>query len=240
MKAKYKKVEDFFIKKINTGTLKAGDKLPAEIKISQKYGYSRMTINKAMKNLEKKGYVFRIAGRGTFVKEKRILRSLNETVSFSDIIRKQRMTPGSKLLSYKFIDASLVPSYVNFTNSSYQPDKYHYFKRIRTGDNKPLAINEEFLNSKVIKNIDIDLINISLYKYLKKFKLPLIENYAEINAVKATEEQQKLLNLSVDFLLKTIANVDTIAVSGIREPLGVFVSYYNPFLYTYRFDWTDE
>lgn len=87
-----------------------------------------------------------------------------------------------------------------------------------------------------MKNIDLALLNKSLYQYLKKCKLPLIENYAEINAVRATKEQQSLLHLSVDFLLKTLANVDTISISGKRVPLGVFVSYYNPDLYTYRFN----
>ncbi|MEB3364841.1 GntR family transcriptional regulator [Lactobacillus sp. R2/2] len=58
------------MKKINSGSLKAGDKLPPEVKISQQNGFSRMTVNKALKDLEKQGYVTRIAGRGTFVKEK--------------------------------------------------------------------------------------------------------------------------------------------------------------------------
>ena len=100
MKAKYEKVEDYFIEKINKGVLKAGDQLPPEIQISEKYGYSRMTVNKAMKNLEKQGYVTRIAGRGTFVKEKSVLRLLTDNISFTDIIKQQRKTPGSTLIYY--------------------------------------------------------------------------------------------------------------------------------------------
>lgn len=236
LKAKYQKIEDFFIKKINSGSLKAGDRLPPEVKISQQNGFSRMTVNKALKDLEKQGYVTRIAGRGTFVKEKSIVRSLNETVSFSDIIKRQRMTPGSTLLSYNLLESNAVPTYVSFPNSSIMPSKFHYLKRLRTGNNQPIAINEEYLNFDIMQNIDLALLNKSLYQYLKKCKLPLIENYAEINAVRATKEQKSLLHLSVDFLLKTLANVDTVSISGKRVPLGVFVSYYNPDLYTYRFN----
>lgn len=233
MKSKYEKVEDYFIEKINRGTLKSGDRLPPEIQISKKYGYSRMTVNKAMKNLEKQGYVTRIAGRGTFVKEKSVLRLLTDNISLSDIIKQQRMTPGSTLLSYSLADASEVPSAEEFPTPI---DKFHHTERLRTGDNKPIALTQDFICSNLIRNIDLNLITGSLYSYLKKLKLPVIQNFVEIKAVKATKKQQKLLNLDVDFLLMTLANTDTITSQDQRVPLGVFISYYNPDLYTYRFN----
>lgn len=233
MKAKYQKVEDFFIEKINKGILKAGDKLPPEITISAKYGYSRMTVNKAMKDLEKQGYVTRIAGRGTFVKEKSVLRLLTDNISFSDIIKQQRMTPGSTLISYNLLPSSKVPSATEFETPI---NKFHHTVRLRTGDDKPIAITEDYLNADLITKIDFNLLTTSLYSYLKKLKLPVIQNFVEIKAVRATKEQQKVLNLDVDFLLMTLANADTITASNQRVPLGVFVSYYNPDFYTYRFN----
>lgn len=41
-----------------------------------------------------------------------------------------------------------------------------------------------------MQNIDLALLNKSLYQYLKKCKLPLIENYAEINAVRAKKSKK--------------------------------------------------
>lgn len=233
MKAKYEKVEDYFIEKINKGVLKAGDQLPPEIQISEKYGYSRMTVNKAMKNLEKQGYVTRIAGRGTFVKEKSVLRLLTDNISFTDIIKQQRMTPGSTLISYNLENQNEVPSANEFSSPI---EKFHHTKRLRTGDGNPIALTEDYISAKLIEKIDFNLLTTSLYSYLKKLKLPVIQNFVEIKAVKATKEQQKALKLDVDFLLMTLANTDTITSDNQRVPLGVFVSYYNPDLYTYRFN----
>lgn len=233
VKAKYQKVEDFFIDRINKGILKPGDKLPSEINISEKYDVSRMTVNKAMKNLEKQGYVTRIAGRGTFVKEKKVLRLLTDNVSFSDIIERQRMTPGACLISHDIQGVNEVPTASEFSTLV---NRFHHTKRLRTGDGKPIAISEDYLNTTLIKKIDFDLLTNSLYSYLKKLKLPIFQNFVEIKAVKASKKQQKVLNLNVDFLLMTLANTDTITADNQRVPLGVFISYYNPDLYTYRFN----
>lgn len=143
------------------------------------------------------------------------------------------MTPGSTLLSYNLADASEVPSAGEFSTPI---DKFHHTERLRTGDNKPIALTQDFICANLIKNIDLNLITGSLYSYLKKLKLPVIQNFVEIKAVKATKKQQKLLNLDVDFLLMTLANTDTITSQDQRVPLGVFISYYNPDLYTYRFN----
>lgn len=93
-----------------------------------------MTVNKAMKDLEKQGYVTRIAGRGTFVKEKSVLRLLTDNISFSDIIKQQRMTPGSTLISYNLLPSSKVPSATEFETPI---NKFHHTVRLRTGDDKP-------------------------------------------------------------------------------------------------------
>lgn len=235
MEAKYKKIEKKFIDGINSGKFKVGSQLPPETKIAEKTGYSRMTINKAFKNLEEKGYITRISGRGSFVKAKNILRMINDNASFSEVIRNQGMEPSSTLLSYEL---------VNSNSDAFLKDKLdvndktnvHHFIRLRMSNDTPVAISDDYLIEEMIKNIDLNLINTSLYAYLKRLKLPVLQNYVEIEAVKATEEQQQLLELTDDFLLKTIANVDTITNDNQQKRLGLFCTYYNPKLYTYRFN----
>ncbi|WP_028984276.1 GntR family transcriptional regulator [Sporolactobacillus terrae] len=233
MENKYKKIERYFIDAINQEKFNVGDQLPPEVEITKDFGYSRMTINKALNNLEKKGYITRISGRGTFVKAKSTVRMINDNISFSEIIRNQGMEAGSMLLSYELLNSSTNEALYKTLDIS-ADTKLHHFTRLRTGNNKPMAISDDYLNAKLIKKMDFNLMNPSLYAYLKRLKLPVIQNYVEIKAVKATEEQQKILNISDDFLLKTIANVDTITTSNHRQHLGLFCSYYNPKLYTYR------
>jgi GntR family transcriptional repressor for pyruvate dehydrogenase complex len=49
------------------GSLKAGDQLPAERELAQKFGVSRTAVREAVKALREKGLVEAYSGRGTFV-----------------------------------------------------------------------------------------------------------------------------------------------------------------------------
>jgi GntR family transcriptional repressor for pyruvate dehydrogenase complex len=49
------------------GSLKAGDQLPAERELAQKFGVSRTAVREAVKALREKGLVEAYSGRGTFI-----------------------------------------------------------------------------------------------------------------------------------------------------------------------------
>jgi GntR family transcriptional regulator, transcriptional repressor for pyruvate dehydrogenase complex len=52
---------------ILSGQLKAGDQLPAERELAQRFGVSRTAVREAVKTLREKGLVEAYSGRGTFV-----------------------------------------------------------------------------------------------------------------------------------------------------------------------------
>ena len=52
---------------ILAGTLKAGDQLPSERDLAQKFGVSRTAVREAVKALREKGLVEAYSGRGTFI-----------------------------------------------------------------------------------------------------------------------------------------------------------------------------
>lgn len=52
---------------INSGTLKAGDKIPSQREFSQKFGISRASLREALLTLETLGLLKTEPGRGTFV-----------------------------------------------------------------------------------------------------------------------------------------------------------------------------
>ncbi len=52
---------------ILSGELKAGDQLPAERELAQKFGVSRTAVREAVKALREKGLVEAYSGRGTFI-----------------------------------------------------------------------------------------------------------------------------------------------------------------------------
>lgn len=49
------------------GALRAGEKLPKEVDLARRFGVARDTLRAALQALEKRGYIVRVKGKGTFV-----------------------------------------------------------------------------------------------------------------------------------------------------------------------------
>ncbi len=60
-------IKEFICKRIETGVLSAGDRIPSESQLSRDFGVSRMTVNRAMKELELERRIKRVQGVGSFV-----------------------------------------------------------------------------------------------------------------------------------------------------------------------------
>ncbi|MFD2332033.1 GntR family transcriptional regulator [Cohnella sp. GCM10020058] len=65
----YRKIFSFFLDEIAERRLKAGDRLPTELEIAEQFGVSRITVIRAMRELEHRQLLYRVKGKGTFVRE---------------------------------------------------------------------------------------------------------------------------------------------------------------------------
>ena len=54
--SKYRQVEQYIIKEIEKGNLRTGDQIMTEEQLCEKFGFSRMTVNKALNRLSESGY----------------------------------------------------------------------------------------------------------------------------------------------------------------------------------------
>jgi GntR family histidine utilization transcriptional repressor len=66
-KPRYQQLKEMIIDRIMSGELQPRDRVPSENELVDAMRVSRMTANRAMRELTDEGYVDRIAGRGTFV-----------------------------------------------------------------------------------------------------------------------------------------------------------------------------
>lgn len=64
---RYRQVKELIIRRISNGELCPRDRVPSENELVDSTGVSRMTANRALRELNDEGYVERIAGVGTFV-----------------------------------------------------------------------------------------------------------------------------------------------------------------------------
>lgn len=83
---RYQQLKDLIIERISTGELRPSDRVPSENELVQSMSVSRMTANRALRELTDEGYVERVAGRGTFVADFRSQSHLLEVQNIADEI----------------------------------------------------------------------------------------------------------------------------------------------------------
>jgi GntR family histidine utilization transcriptional repressor len=88
-KPRYQQLKDLIINRISAGELRPSDRVPSENELVEAMNVSRMTANRALRELNDEGYVERIAGRGTFVSDFRSQSHLLEVQNIADEIHER-------------------------------------------------------------------------------------------------------------------------------------------------------
>ena len=78
----YEQVKAFVKSQISQGVWRPGDAVPSEAALQQQFGLSRMTVNRAVKELAVEGVVTRVQGSGTVVAQ---LHRISSTLAVRDI-----------------------------------------------------------------------------------------------------------------------------------------------------------
>src|ERR671915_327313 len=74
---KYQQVYAALLKEIHSGRWKRGERLPSEAELVHTYGASRITVGRAVRELQAAGLVERRAGSGTYVKVPQVTGALS-------------------------------------------------------------------------------------------------------------------------------------------------------------------
>jgi GntR family histidine utilization transcriptional repressor len=99
----YEKVKHYVIDKIDSGEWSTKDRLPGEPELSRDLGISRMTVNRALRELATEQVLERIPGVGTFVSPPKPVAAVVTIHNIADDIRAR-----GEVYSCKVIDLSTV------------------------------------------------------------------------------------------------------------------------------------
>lgn len=100
----YQQVIDIIKNDINSGTYKAGARIPNEFELAESYKVGRVTVRRAIEELVQQGYLTKQQGRGTFVnapKLKRKIRQKDDVQSFRTPAASTRWSLGRVLSQEK-------------------------------------------------------------------------------------------------------------------------------------------
>ena len=96
----YDQLVDILTEKIDH-EYRAGDMIPSERELSERYGLSRTTVRLALQELERLGLVVRQHGRGTFVTDRSAkATNLMQSYSFTEQMRAMGREPETTILEF--------------------------------------------------------------------------------------------------------------------------------------------
>lgn len=84
---RYATIKRFLVDAVRDGKLKPGDRVPSESELVTKFGVSRMTANRALRELQSAGLLDRRAGSGTFIAEPRPIGHMIEIRNIAEEVR---------------------------------------------------------------------------------------------------------------------------------------------------------
>ena len=176
--------------------------LPSSNVLCRQLGITHMTLRQAYTILEQDGLLEPQRGRGTWVRQPRIERTLEDISSFSEYITRKGKTPSSRVLLFEQSEPSP-------TASSYlEPGTVYRLKRLRFADNIPMVIEEVEILAALCRGLEkFDFAHESLYRILEQeYELQFVRAVQTVSASVAEPADRALL--------ETGSRVAVLVVSG--------------------------
>src|SRR3982074_2341146 len=105
----YLQVKRHILDNIGSGKWATSARVPSENDIVKSFGVSRMTANRALRELRDEGVLVRIAGVGSFVADRHAHAHPLEIRSIADEIRRRGHVPRAEIVSLDRVRAVAVP-----------------------------------------------------------------------------------------------------------------------------------
>ncbi|MDR5901182.1 histidine utilization repressor [Halomonas icarae] len=101
----YQQIRQHLLDKITGGQWSAHHQIPPEEQLARDFQVSRMTANKAIRDLVQKGYLTRQPGLGTFVTDRKAESSLVEVYNIAEEVRSRGHRYGNEVIACEAIEA---------------------------------------------------------------------------------------------------------------------------------------
>jgi len=160
---KYVRVRDY-LRSLVTHELSAGDAIPSERLLCERFGVSRMTVRQAVDALVVEGLLDREQGRGTFVAQTKVELEVR-LASFGEEMQRRGMAASSTVLDAEVVAATpdiadaldILPGELVFS-----------LHRVRFADGDPMAIEQSWLSCQLVPGLFDGDVPDSIYGELRR------------------------------------------------------------------------
>ncbi|CAG0949805.1 HTH-type transcriptional repressor NagR [Anaerolineae bacterium] len=179
---------------ISQGVYKPGDALPTEHELIRRYNLSSTTVRRAVRDLVLEGWIYRKAGKGTFVKRDKLEERLARLTSFAEEMQNRNITPKFKLIAAE----QVVPPHDVARALKLSPQqKVFLIERIQIANGEPIALARGYWDAVIGEKLaQLDLHRISLYEIIEQhLHIPLAEADESISAAVADADIARKLGV---------------------------------------------
>lgn len=193
---KYVQIKEEIRRKILSKEWGDGSRIPVESEFCEMFGVSRITVRKALEELQAEGYLVKIQGKGTFVRMQAVEQRLSKFYSFSEELRKQGMNEQAKVLEIAVISADAELA----AHLQLEPgDQVQRIYRIRRTDHGPYALETSYIPCGIVGELSADMINeLGLYRAMEQHGVVVNSAHETFKAVNVNREQSRLLDVRID------------------------------------------
>ena len=212
---KYSTIYEDLKRKIEKGVYKPQSCLPTEFAMVEKYGCSRNTIRRAVKELSEIGYVQSIHGKGGVVIYRPagwsdfsigVIASLKEAAA-----RNKKEYHTRVLVLTEFVVDERLHERLGFEVG----EEVYYVQRVRYFDNTPVIMDNNWFLKSVVRGLTEEIAADSVYAYMENVLGESIVTAKRVMTVeKATEMDCKYLDLG-DYDCLAVVSSHTFNAKGI-------------------------
>ncbi|OPZ64188.1 MAG: HTH-type transcriptional repressor YvoA [Firmicutes bacterium ADurb.Bin506] len=218
----YQQVYNIWKRRIESGDLKPGDRLPTERELCDAYDVSQITVRQAIQMLVNDGLVVRRPRTGTHVAHRKFNQDLIRLTSFSEDMRSRGLRPGGRVLAVAEEPAdALVADKLRLAPK----EPVIRIERLRTAEDEPMAIEVFRIQSSLCPGLaQRDMEGASLYDVLTKgYGLDLAWADQSLEAGLAGQREAAALGIRRG---APVLRVERLTYNSSRNPLEYTTSVY--------------
>ena len=207
----YQRIKNAILDNIHSGKWQAGNAISTEMALAEEFGVSRMTVNRALKELSEERVLERRQGSGTFVAQQQFNHTFVEVRNIAQDLKSANRDYEAQVVSKRAITADMldnelrrkfginegsVPVNTNAQTDASDEAVLYEVKIIHFADGQPIQFEERWVDAKKVpKFIDQDFSVVNTSDYLIA-KSPLESGRYTIRALAAPDEIAKFLQIA--------------------------------------------
>ena len=183
--------------RIERGVYRPGDLFPSEAELMAEHSVSRITVRRAIAELQREGLVTTRQGAGTYVSDPSRA-GAQCLLSFTSVVLREGRQPGARLLSMAVEQG---PAHIAAQLGLSTDTDVVHIKRLRTVDGEPVFLSDAYIPASVLPGVACDDLaasglDQSLYRLIERHHpVPLDDGEEVATAVIANEEVRRIFAL---------------------------------------------